>query len=173
MESLQPLDNGARHAKLIEVHPSNIVCNILLAKIFNSRFFVGMYHGQHVATQPCPAAAINVTTAAAKLRNVAVAGASSPVPSADEASVVMLPSCCGAASWTCRDPRCSLPPREKEAISSSRGWEKEEEGVARRRDPRVRQVIPSLCLPRGGRGWRSPPFPSLAPKVDASVVAGH
>ena len=50
MESLQPLDNGIRHAKLIEVHPSKISWNLLLAKIFNSQIFAGTYHGQRVAT---------------------------------------------------------------------------------------------------------------------------
>ena len=49
MESLQPLDNGIHHAKLIEVHPSNMSWNVLLAKIFNSQISAGMYqHGQRV-----------------------------------------------------------------------------------------------------------------------------
>ena len=35
METLQTIDNEICHAKLIEVHPSNISSNLLAAKIFN------------------------------------------------------------------------------------------------------------------------------------------
>ena len=38
------------HAKLIEVHPSNISLHLLLAEIFNFSIFAGTYHGQRVAT---------------------------------------------------------------------------------------------------------------------------
>ena len=50
MKILQLLDNEVCHAKLIEVYSSNISCNLLLAKIFNSRISVETYHGQHVVT---------------------------------------------------------------------------------------------------------------------------
>ena len=50
MENLQPLGNWVCHAKLIEVHPSNISWNLLPGKIFNSQISVAMYHGQRVTT---------------------------------------------------------------------------------------------------------------------------
>ena len=50
IESLQPLDNGICHAKLIEVHSSNMSWHLLLAKIFNSLISAGTYYGQHVTT---------------------------------------------------------------------------------------------------------------------------
>ena len=50
MESLQPLGNEICHAKLIEVYPSNISCNLLAAKIFNFPAFVEIYYGQRVVT---------------------------------------------------------------------------------------------------------------------------
>ena len=43
---LDPTDNEIRHAKLIEVHPSNISWHLLLAEIFNSQISDGMYHSQ-------------------------------------------------------------------------------------------------------------------------------
>ena len=48
--TLHPTDNGICHAKLIEVHPSNISSYPLLAEIFNSLISAGTYHGQRVAT---------------------------------------------------------------------------------------------------------------------------
>ena len=41
---LHPIDNGIRHAKRIDVHPSNICWHLLLAEIFNSLISVGTYH---------------------------------------------------------------------------------------------------------------------------------
>ena len=43
------VDNGVCHAKLIDVHPPNIYCNLLLTKIFNSQISVGTCHSQRVA----------------------------------------------------------------------------------------------------------------------------
>ena len=47
---LHPTDNGICHAKLIEVHPSNIFWGPLLAEIFNCPISAGTYYGQRVAT---------------------------------------------------------------------------------------------------------------------------
>ena len=46
---LHPTDNGICHAKLIEVHPSNILSDLKVAKIFNSPISAGTYHGQRIA----------------------------------------------------------------------------------------------------------------------------
>ena len=50
VHTLHPTDNGIRHSKLIEVHPSNISWHLLIAEIFNSSISAGTYHGQRVAT---------------------------------------------------------------------------------------------------------------------------
>ena len=53
VHALHPTDNRIHHAKLIEVHPSNISLRplrTLLAEMFNSPIFAGTYHGQRVAT---------------------------------------------------------------------------------------------------------------------------
>ena len=48
---LHPTDNGIiSHAKLMQVHPSNVFWHLLLAEIFNSQISAGTYQGQHVAT---------------------------------------------------------------------------------------------------------------------------
>ena len=47
---LHPTDSATRHAKLIEVRPSNISCHLLLAEIFNFQISAGTYHDQRVAT---------------------------------------------------------------------------------------------------------------------------
>ena len=45
-----PSDRWICHAKLVEIHPSNMSWNLLLTNIFNSPISAGMYHDHHIAT---------------------------------------------------------------------------------------------------------------------------